>query len=963
MNKNVFSLLIGIDDYKGKDLRQCVADIRKVKAYLNSLDKDNFTIHDPKLLLDRMATKGNIVKEISSKMGSLKDGDVFLIYYSGHGTQETSHDRFLDEHNGRIQCLVCHPEDGFENALLADKELRYLFSKLESKAHVIAIFDCCHSGDITRSHTQLNTDRQERRMSVNFPPRPEQNFIFSSEVPLEEFKNKRFNEVFPDKNIITLSAAASHESSWEDRNGGVFTRNLLNILKEKNSTLNYNDIAKLTRLSVQSTTREKQTPTIDVSGNQHFNQMTSWLSLNGVRFYDSPGSVTYNKSEGWLYSKGALHGIKQSDTIELTTSSGVKMEIEVGEVNFEYSTLNIPQSQMSDLDRDKSYTIIDNPILHKPRIYINDLDGEVDLKNGLKAILDESKVAEFTSNPAESDFDLNIFNQLVYFSFSDDAYRPLNSFYQLVETEDGEESGSTNNKSDEEILSQLKQKIESILPKIQKWHHYSELEVKDEFEEPPVKIELSQDGSTWTDIFNGQITLEPEAGRVNLSRSPAYKNLLCKNYKIRITNLTEDRLYVTPVILYNGRLEISYFQKDERSVDLDAGMSVVREQIIYLDHYMEVFNWEKECANYKFIVNNHSDLKPELPSILQDGLDEPYSFRSIKRGGGPTDGFDYKERNAIFFAKVVLNNTTFNQISGELSEKQDKYVKSEILSPFIERLYFDVDPKSVNLQLIEKPNNGQAKERGFRMFLGNAIDHYRRKRKFKRMVKRFPDKPLIVAEGDSWFLYPIYVKDTLDHLMTEYPVKSLAWAGDTLENYKKSGSLLKTVEDLNPNYVMISGGGNDIVGADIVDILNEDVAIGQKVDAYLNDHYDHKMKKLKDVYDYFFLEVSKNQNVKKILVHGYDYLRTDHATIVVKKGWVSKHMISKGITNADDRKRIVDFLIDEFNKMLEKLANEYQKVTYVKLLGTINKDEWYDEIHPNDYGYKKIADKFKRHLI
>ena len=40
----------------------------------------------------------------------------------------------------------------------------------------------------------------------------------------------------------------------------------------------------------------------------------------------------------------------------------------------------------------------------------------------------------------------------------------------------------------------------------------------------------------------------------------------------------------------------------------------------------------------------------------------------------------------------------------------------------------------------------------------------------------------LLAEGDSWFLYPILLKDIIDNLSNDYAVYSVAAAGDTLEN-------------------------------------------------------------------------------------------------------------------------------------------------------------------------------------
>lgn len=104
--------------------------------------------------------------------------------------------------------------------------------------------------------------------------------------------------------------------------------------------------------------------------------------------------------------------------------------------------------------------------------------------------------------------------------------------------------------------------------------------------------------------------------------------------------------------------------------------------------------------------------------------------------------------------------------------------------------------------------------------------------------KTYPKELIIVAEGDSWFDYPLK-KDIIDYLIEKgYGIKKFSKAGDSLENmvygseYKKEGdrvthlgpiSLQKTlnaIKKYKPNFVLFSGGGNDIVGSEISNYLN-----------------------------------------------------------------------------------------------------------------------------------------------
>ena len=71
----------------------------------------------------------------------------------------------------------------------------------------------------------------------------------------------------------------------------------------------------------------------------------------------------------------------------------------------------------------------------------------------------------------------------------------------------------------------------------------------------------------------------------------------------------------------------------------------------------------------------------------------------------------------------------------------------------------------------------------------------------------------LLAEGDSWFLYPILLKDILDNLSADYAVYSVAAAGDTLENMMRGlAHFEELIEKHKFEGFLLSAGGNDIAG-------------------------------------------------------------------------------------------------------------------------------------------------------
>jgi len=458
----------------------------------------------------------------------------------------------------------------------------------------------------------------------------------------------------------------------------------------------------------------------------------------------------------------------------------------------------------------------------------------------------------------------------------------------------------------------------------------------------------------WIHVTNGKIDLSP------IERHPSKKEFY-SSYDIKITNISNEVLFVTTIALIHSNHEISSYPFDGKTIQLGPNRSATFSNVIFLDKFMELYNWHYEKVSLKFIVNNSTDITQEIPFLIQPGFKEPIMpYSGKEKGSDSPSNYGPYQKHAIYESEISLLNPTVNQITGILKNRFDEIIQNELIQPYIERLYLDISTQFITTKYTPKPANVTTNEKGgsLKMNIGNLIDYNRRNRRFKKLLKLFPNKPVIVAEGDSWFLYPILVKDTLDYIMESWPLKSLAWAGDTLENYKKSGQLLKYVKKLRPKYVLISGGGNDIIGSEIQRFLKQDVSNAKHPRDYLNGAFEKQLKTLEDYYNFFFKEISSYACVERIIVHGYDYIRADHAKIVTKGGWLNKYLEKAGIHDYRQREKLIKFLIDEFNTLLERASWDYEKVKYLNLRGLIDKDEWFDEIHPNNEGYRKVADRF-----
>jgi lysophospholipase L1-like esterase len=237
-------------------------------------------------------------------------------------------------------------------------------------------------------------------------------------------------------------------------------------------------------------------------------------------------------------------------------------------------------------------------------------------------------------------------------------------------------------------------------------------------------------------------------------------------------------------------------------------------------------------------------------------------------------------------------------------------------------------------------------------------------------VKEFPDRIKIVSEGDSWFQHPL-VLDIIDHLHRVFNIYCVAAAGDTLRNYfsdqhKRGAYYLDAIENHQPEFFLISGGGNDILGSQfrtyLTDTPDNNKPEGTEPGRFVKDELFKEIDTLMELYYTTFLNLQTTHPNLQIIVHGYDYpIKLNDA----KKGWLGRYMIEKGINRPGDRQAIIHLIMDEFNKRLEATAAKFPNtVTYIDVRNIVRYneqekvDQWYDEIHPNHDGFQQIAMKF-----
>jgi lysophospholipase L1-like esterase len=242
----------------------------------------------------------------------------------------------------------------------------------------------------------------------------------------------------------------------------------------------------------------------------------------------------------------------------------------------------------------------------------------------------------------------------------------------------------------------------------------------------------------------------------------------------------------------------------------------------------------------------------------------------------------------------------------------------------------------------------------------NAVAREYRQKQYQEKIDGHFSVIKIVSEGDSWFQFPFLLKDVIDWLSDDYAVWSLDAAGDTLENMTSDLNMNKIIEAIrskNPDIFLISGGGNDMFADGIFSTLLNSFTGSSDPNKFLNENFDKFVDKIIDFYRKLFNEILRRFPGLKIVCHGYDHVIPRELGI-----FMGNNMREKNITNGDLQRGIMKIAIDRLNEAQIELVDETQfhnRVFHVDCRGAVNKNNWFDEIHPNDSGFQSVADRFK----
>ncbi|MDR6915899.1 hypothetical protein J2X66_002767 [Pseudomonas sp. 3296] len=142
------ALLIGINNYPNPSdrLEGCVNDVFLMSSLLQ---ESNFSPDDIRVVLDDRATTAGIRDRLHWLLDDAQAGDRRVLFYSGHGAQ-IPNTNAAGEADRIDECLCPWDFDWTPEHAIVDNDFRDLYIQLPYNTQFITIFDCCHSGGMTR---------------------------------------------------------------------------------------------------------------------------------------------------------------------------------------------------------------------------------------------------------------------------------------------------------------------------------------------------------------------------------------------------------------------------------------------------------------------------------------------------------------------------------------------------------------------------------------------------------------------------------------------------------------------------------------------------------------------------------------------------------------------------------------------------------------------------------------------
>ena len=238
-----------------------------------------------------------------------------------------------------------------------------------------------------------------------------------------------------------------------------------------------------------------------------------------------------------------------------------------------------------------------------------------------------------------------------------------------------------------------------------------------------------------------------------------------------------------------------------------------------------------------------------------------------------------------------------------------------------------------------------------------------------------PEPLVMLGHGDSWFDYPLrgngpILEDTdiiaqLGSMGNINPlILNMSHYGDATTDelaWPKQQRMIDALKDPNnwpsgkPDAILFSGGGNDIAGDQFCIFLDYADTGGPGLDGT---RFEEKLQAVKASYQDLFLFRNRNAPGVPIIGQCYDFAIPTGVHPICAGPWLLPSLQFAGWNTTQGTAILHDVLI-EFRKLLVDLASDAKNnFSFVDTQGTLQSNQWANELHPTPEGFRLIAGEF-----
>ncbi|GJL55492.1 MAG: hypothetical protein NPIRA02_26240 [Nitrospirales bacterium] len=232
----------------------------------------------------------------------------------------------------------------------------------------------------------------------------------------------------------------------------------------------------------------------------------------------------------------------------------------------------------------------------------------------------------------------------------------------------------------------------------------------------------------------------------------------------------------------------------------------------------------------------------------------------------------------------------------------------------------------------------------------------------------------ILAEGDSWFDYPVpffgggIIKRLED--LVGVPILNFAKAGDEVrfmmgveERTLLAEQLTKGCPAGGPWEVLLfSGGGNDVVDNPMVLwVKNFDSALPAAGHIH-QARFEAVLELVRAGYEDLIAMRDRLSSTTHLVFHAYDFAIPDGRGVCHLGPWLKPTFDLRGFPTRPIAFEVVKVMLQQFAALLQSLVRP--DVTFINTQGTLtpSPSSWHNELHPTKDGFKKFAKIFHQQL-